>query len=129
MAPAIAEAMGAELEMRSLADDEQERRQRLDVGIEQLRLCVAPAELEGLIQALRPAQFAADPVFGIFWMRMPETFSDVLKGVEGRGGHVVWLGRDGVRVYGVGPDARAVLERLKRQLDPEARLPGLPFAV
>ena len=85
LAPVIREATGAELDVRRLADDEQERRQSLDVGIEQLRLCVAPTELKSLIEELSPAEFAADPVVGILWMRFPETFSDVLRSAERRG--------------------------------------------
>lgn len=125
--PQLEQQIATGVEFRDLEDDDAERRRWLNPATELLRLYVPPEELAGLITDLPDPHFAADPVFGVAWSAVPETFSDVVAAVEQRGGHATWLGRDGVRVYGVGRSVRGVLERLKLHLDPAGRLPGLPF--
>lgn len=126
--PQVEAQSGGKIEQVSHEEDETARRRLLEVGTEVVRLYVAPAELAVLAAEARLAGFVADPVFGVVWMRMPEQFSDVLSVLRRRGGHATWLGRDGVRIYGVGEDAQAVLGRLKHSLDPEGILPRLPFS-
>jgi glycolate oxidase FAD binding subunit len=125
LTPVLGQTMA--VERRDLAEDAEERRQALDPGPELVRLYVAPTDLSPLLAELPRNRWAVDPVFGVVWLAVPETFSDVLGALKELGGHATWLGRDGVRVYGVGRAARAVLERLKLHLDPAGRLPGLPF--
>lgn len=120
---------GAAITRCKLEEDQAERGRWLRPGVEQLRVHVAPSQLPALLEELGISSFAADPIFGVAWIRMPETFSDVLAAIHERGGHATWLGRDGVRVYGAGQDAQGVLARLKQQLDPHGKLPGLPFTV
>lgn len=128
LAPAVRDLVEVEPELRSLKADEEERRRLLDVGTELLRIHIAPAEARPFLREVAARDYAADPVFGVVWMRVPERLSDVLRSVEALGGSTVWTGRDGVRVYGVSASQRTMLERLKARLDPNLRLPGLPFA-
>jgi hypothetical protein len=125
--PSIEALVNARCEVRDLSDDSAERQAWLNPGVEIIRLYVAPSDIFDLVSAFPGLRLAADPTFGVAWAAVPETFSDVLASVKRVGGHATWLGRDGVRVYGVEPDVRAVLERLKLHLDPADRLPGLPF--
>lgn len=125
----LEQSTGAAIMRCRLEEDEAERGRWLRPGIEQLRLHAAPAQMPALLEELQISTFAADPIFGVAWIRMPETFSDVLAAIHKRGGHATWLGRDGVRVYGVAPDAQMTLARLKQHLDPHGKLPGMPFTV
>lgn len=128
LAPEVRALVEVEPELRSLKADEEERRRLLDVGIERLRIHLAPAEVRRFLREAPARDYAADPVFGVVWMRVPERLSDVLRNVEALGGDAVWSGRDGIRAYGLSASQRTLLERLKARLDPNLRLPGLPFA-
>src|SRR5688572_15429254 len=125
--PELEQQLGAFVERREPEDESAERRRWLNPARELLRLYLPPEELGGLLTELPNPHVAADPVFGVAWSGVPETFSDVLQALDHCRGHAVWLGRDGIRVYGVTGPVRALLERLKLHLDPAGRLPGLPF--
>jgi glycolate oxidase FAD binding subunit len=125
----IATCTGAEPMERTLEEDAAERLGLLNVGTEWLRIHLPPNDLPAFVSQMRGQSLVADPVFGVVWMPVPETFSAVLAALERFGGHAIWLGRDGVRVFGVSAEVQALLLGLKRRLDPKGKLPPLPFAV
>ena len=125
----VAAFTGASPDLRSIEEDEAERRRWLNVGVETGRLHLPPARLPDLARDLEGQSFVADPVFGVVWMQVPERFSALLAALESHGGHAIWVGRDGIRVYGVSVEVQALLQSLKQQFDPQAKLPPLPFAV
>jgi FAD/FMN-containing dehydrogenase len=113
------------------------KRRTLETDIEQraslwqgeFRAAVPPAQLKQFLADAKPAQWVADPVFGIV-LGAGVDDAMVEKAARDRGGSVVFTVRGKEKFFTVPPGPqREALERLKKSFDPDNRLSPLPWQI
>ena len=105
------------------------RRADPEIGVprEVIRVSLAPTHLTAFIGALGPANFAADPAFGVMWLfdTPISRVTPLLSSFAARA--AVFDGRRLIN-YNISPAEQTLLQRLKTAFDPDGRLTPLEFA-